>query len=103
MARCVGTQVRVLKGLKEVLPEKGYTFVGRMPFQTIGDAKHRARRSDHNPDPTRSMPPGIVRAADIFLSRDELAGLAEAIRQDEAIVREVSDLRWSNVFVLQEG
>ena len=70
----------VLKALKKALPEKGYTFVGRMPFQTIGDAKHSARKSDHNPD-SSSKPPGIVRAADIFLSRDELAGLAEAIRK----------------------
>ena len=32
----------------------------------VGDAKHRLRKSDHNPDPT-STPPGVVRAIDVRL------------------------------------
>ena len=50
---------------------------------TIGDAKHRRRRSDHNPA-ARSTPPNVVRAIDVRVSgkgsKDKLDRLAEDLR-----------------------
>ena len=70
---------KAIKMLKGVIKEKGYKPSQKMWYQTIGDAKHRARRSDHNPA-DNSNPPGAVRAADVFLEMDDLRAFVEVLR-----------------------